>query len=111
MYMVDQTAVCPLLYYSGMPEFISLLVTVRGRVQGVSYRANTQDWAGELGIRGWVKNNADGSVTAVLQHVSLHVLEEMLSRMKKGPSLAQVDELTSLVDLRPEECRGFRILR
>ena len=94
-----------------MAEFFSLHVTVRGRVQGVCYRASTQDWAEELGITGWVKNNADGSVTAVLQHVSLHVLEEMLSRMKKGPSLARVEELTSLVELQPEQCRAFRILR
>ena len=35
---------------------------VRGRVQGVFFRASTQSKAGELGLSGWVRNCADGSV-------------------------------------------------
>ena len=40
-------------------------VRITGRVQGVSYRAWTEDAAAELGLRGWVRNRRDGSVEAV----------------------------------------------
>ncbi|HEX3164045.1 MAG TPA: acylphosphatase, partial [Pseudolabrys sp.] len=40
-------------------------VVVRGRVQGVGYRAFVEDEAHRLGLRGWVRNRRDGSVEAV----------------------------------------------
>ena len=40
-------------------------VTIRGRVQGVGYRAFVDDEAGARGLEGWVRNRRDGSVEAV----------------------------------------------
>ncbi len=40
---------------------------VRGLVQGVSYRANTRAQAQRLGLTGWVRNVADGSVELVAE--------------------------------------------
>ena len=37
-------------------------ITVRGKVQGVFFRASTKSCALDLGVKGWVKNQSDGSV-------------------------------------------------
>ena len=41
------------------------LIVIRGRVQGVGYRAWTEYTALERGLQGWVRNRADGSVEAL----------------------------------------------
>ncbi|MCB1186658.1 acylphosphatase [bacterium] len=74
---------------------ISIRVTVTGKVQGVFYRATVRDWAAELKIHGWVKNEPDGSVVAVIQHMRQPVLDEMLKRMWQGPKGALVLKLHS----------------
>lgn len=65
-------------------------VRITGRVQGVSYRAWTEDAAAELGLRGWVRNRRDGSVEAVFSGSDAAVTE-MLARCKAGPPAAHVD--------------------
>lgn len=49
------------------------LLRVRGRVQGVGYRDACVRHARTVGIRGWVRNRADGSVEATLQGSPDHV--------------------------------------
>ena len=93
-----------------MDKPITIQVTVSGRVQGVFYRAATQEKARELGIRGWVRNEPDGSVMAILQHDSQDVLDKMLLWMKDGPERAAVNG----VDPRPvhdeKQYDGFEVL-
>ncbi|RLC20093.1 MAG: DNA polymerase IV, partial [Deltaproteobacteria bacterium] len=50
-----------------MPNMIQIKVIVKGRVQGVFYRAHTQKQADRLGVKGYVKNLPDGSVEAVFE--------------------------------------------
>jgi acylphosphatase len=76
-------------------------VTVRGRVQGVGYRAWTADTARSLGLAGHVRNRRDGAVEALL-HGPAEVVGAMLARMRDGPPAARVD------DLRTEEGAGER---
>jgi acylphosphatase len=72
-------------------------VTVRGRVQGVGYRAWVQGQAAAHSLRGWVRNRADGSVEAVFagDPDSVAIVAEALLR---GPPTSQV----SGVDIRAE---------
>ncbi len=62
---------------------------VRGRVQGVAYRASTRFEARRLGLVGWVRNLPDGSVELEAQGPA-EVVEQMLTWCRQGPSLAQV---------------------
>jgi acylphosphatase len=50
-------------------------VVFRGKVQGVFFRANTQEQALELSVNGWVKNASDGSVEAVFEGEKTRVLD------------------------------------
>jgi len=62
---------------------------VYGRVQGVGYRANCMDMALALGLRGWVRNRADGSVEA-LAAGPVDQLERLREWMRRGPPAADV---------------------
>lgn len=70
-------------------ERAAVVAHVLGRVQGVSYRAWTCAKARDLGLTGWVSNEADGSVRALI--VGPHAaVREMLAAMGKGPPGARV---------------------
>jgi acylphosphatase len=63
---------------------------VRGRVQGVGFRWFVEREAHILGIAGWVRNNADGSVE-VLGQGTHDQLSGLRSRLRDGPRAARVD--------------------
>jgi acylphosphatase len=65
---------------------------VRGRVQGVGYRAFVDHEARVRGLEGWVRNLRDGSVEAVLAGAE-DVVAAMIAACRRGPSLARVDAL------------------
>jgi acylphosphatase len=65
---------------------------VRGRVQGVGFRWFVEREAHILGIAGWVRNNADGSVE-VLAQGTRDQLSGLRSRLREGPRAARVDEV------------------
>ena len=67
-------------------------VRVTGRVQGVFFRAWTRDEAKALGLTGWVRNAADGSVEAFLEG-SESAVAKMIELLGQGPSHARVDEV------------------
>lgn len=67
-------------------------VIVSGRVQGVWYRQTCQDVALAAGVRGWVRNNADGTVEAVLEG-GAEAVERVVAWMRVGPRHAVVDEV------------------
>ncbi|MGV8127791.1 MAG: acylphosphatase [Methanothrix sp.] len=64
---------------------IAVHVRVSGRVQGVYYRAFTQERAIALGVKGWVRNVPGGGVEAVLEGERKQV-GELLKSMKSGPT-------------------------
>ena len=67
-------------------------IRVIGRVQGVGYRYALRDEALRLGITGWVRNRADGSVQALLQGDDA-ALEMLVAWARRGPRAARVDEV------------------
>ena len=70
----------------------ALRVRIRGRVQGVGYRAWTAWQASDLGLGGWVRNRSDGTVEAAFFGPA-EVVDEMVRRCARGPRAARVEAL------------------
>ncbi|HLV60087.1 MAG TPA: acylphosphatase, partial [Fredinandcohnia sp.] len=73
-------------------EIMRVELTIRGRVQGVWYRASARAAAEERGIVGWVRNCDDGSVQAVAEGPR-SALEDFVAWCHKGPPAARVDSV------------------
>jgi acylphosphatase len=69
-------------------------IIVRGRVQGVFFRAATQREARRLGLSGWVRNRPDGSVEMVAEGDEGSV-RQLCMWAEKGPSAARVDDVST----------------
>jgi len=83
-------------------------VLVSGRVQGVFYRAFTRQNAEQLGLSGWVKNLEDGRVEAEIEG-SRQAIERMLTKMRRGPPGARVDDIET-EEIKERGEKGFEIL-
>ncbi|MBD3679957.1 MAG: acylphosphatase [Rhodobacteraceae bacterium] len=89
------------------PPVKTLCVSVTGRVQGVSFRAWTMREAEALGLAGWVRNERDGSVTALISGPAEDVAQ-MLARLHHGPRFARVTSVTA-EETAPPKGAGFEI--
>ena len=67
-------------------------LVITGKVQGVFYRHSTRQKARELGLTGWVRNLADGSVEAEASGAK-SVIEDLISWCRQGPANAQVENV------------------
>jgi acylphosphatase len=65
---------------------------VFGQVQGVGYRRFVYVNAKKLGLKGYAKNLADGSVEVIAEGYE-ESLTRLLELLKKGPILAKVDDV------------------
>ncbi|UCI06725.1 acylphosphatase [Mesorhizobium sp. B1-1-8] len=65
---------------------------ISGRVQGVSYRVWTRGEAVRLGLTGWVRNEGDGSVSALIAGTDTAV-NAMIDRLWQGPRGASVSKV------------------
>ena len=79
-----------------MIEHRRVRVIVRGRVQGVAFRAYTADQARRAGVAGWVRNRPDGSVEAAFEGEP-GAVETLLAFVRRGPRSARVDDV-ELID-------------
>jgi len=86
---------------------IARRVRVTGRVQGVFFRAWTRDEARRLGVNGWVRNCADGSVEAHVEGDEAQV-QALIERLQQGPRQARVDRL-DVTEVPPEQAASFEV--
>ncbi|MBD2018734.1 acylphosphatase [Leptolyngbya sp. FACHB-36] len=90
-----------------MSERIRARVVVSGRVQGVAYRAATQEMATELKLAGWVRNLPNGRVEAVFEGAEDPV-EDMIGWCQQGPPAALVKNVEVEYE-EPEGLQAFEI--
>lgn len=83
-------------------------LVIAGRVQGVGFR----DWmvaaAQSLGLAGWVRNHANGSVEALV-FGETGAMEELLRQCRRGPALAVVSRIEEEWDEPPDQPGFIRL--
>ena len=82
---------------------------IKGKVQGVFYRATAKEMADKIGIKGWVKNTKEGDVeiTAI---GTTEQLTQFIDWCWQGPKAAKVTEVIE-TEVEPEHFEGFTIRR
>jgi len=74
---------------------VRLRALIHGRVQGVWFRAATQEQARRRGVTGWVRNRPDGAVEALFEGES-EAVAELIAFVRRGPPAAQVARVEAL---------------
>ena len=85
----------------------TIRAVIRGRVQGVSYRAWTKKQADRHGVSGWVRNRPDRSVEALLSGPA-EAVDALLTACRRGPFAARVDDI-AVSEAETFDGRGFEI--
>ncbi|WP_433803414.1 acylphosphatase [Actinomycetospora sp. CA-084318] len=80
-------------------------LVVHGTVQGVFFRASAEQEAGRLGVAGWVRNRADGTVEMVAEGDD-DAVEALVRWAHEGPRRAEVTGV-DVSDREPEGLSGF----
>jgi acylphosphatase len=93
-----------------MAELARARIRVRGMVQGVWFRQSTADEARRLGLEGWVRNLADGSVEAEAQGERGRV-EALVRWCHRGPPAARVEGVEVEWGPPAEGLGAFRVTR
>ena len=81
-------------------------IVVTGRVQGVFYRGWFVERMRQLGVRGWVRNRADGSVEAVVEGTSA-LIDAALAEARRGSPASRVDQVAVSDDASVDTLVGF----
>jgi acylphosphatase len=80
---------------------------ISGRVQGVGFRAFTQQAARALGVTGWAMNLDNGDVEVQANGTPRH-LDDFESRLRQGPRWSEVRSVT-IVEVEVSDASGFHI--
>ena len=90
-----------------MAETVRRRVVAHGLVQGVFFRESLRRLAAELGVAGFARNLADGTLEAVFEGQE-DAVQELVQFAHVGPPDAEVDRL-EVIEEPPEGLRGFRV--
>ena len=91
-----------------MGEIRAIRATVNGRVQGVGFRYSTVSKAHELGVAGWVRNAAGGTVEVHGQGKPDDI-EAFLEYLRVGPMAARVAGVTVIPVTPDRDLEGFGV--
>ncbi len=86
----------------------AVLLMVHGRVQGVWFRAGTQEMAVSLGVSGWVRNTSQGNVEVWAQGMDADV-DRLIAWCHHGPAGARVDQVEIKPRIPDSNVQGFGI--
>lgn len=84
-------------------------ITVHGLVHGVFFRYNTKKIAISLGLKGFVRNNEDGTVEIVAQGPS-DKIKELIEFCKKGPEAAKVSKIDVKFENPKNDFNSFEVI-
>lgn len=93
---------------SGRNDREELHAVVHGQVQGVGFRYFVVQRALALNLRGYARNQSDGSVEVVAQG-EYAALERLLLLLRLGPTAAEVTEVTTVWRQPTEHFSGFHV--
>jgi acylphosphatase len=94
--------------FQGTDQNWRIVALVRGRVQGVGFRYYVRTAALRLQVKGWVRNEPDGSVRVVAQGPPAK-LRHLINALYTGPSLASVKAVDLDWSEEMEDLRDFSI--
>ena len=87
----------------------TIQLIIKGKVQGVFFRATAKDIADDLGVKGWVRNLPDRNVE-IRATATEEALQKYIDWCKQGPPKAKVENV-SIEELVLEEFNNFKIKR
>ncbi|RJP55837.1 MAG: acylphosphatase [Anaerolineaceae bacterium] len=91
-------------------EIVRVHIRVKGRVQGVGFRAHVEYAALQIGVLGWVGNVGRDTVEAVAEGAREQV-EQFVESVKRGPNLSRVDEAEVNYEEPLGQLTGFTVKR
>lgn len=93
-----------------MSDRVRAEIIVRGRVQGVFFRASAQQEALALGLTGEIGNLPDGAVEAVVEG-ERRAVDDFIAWCKRGPPAARVEDVRVKIGSPRDEFRTFSVTR
>jgi acylphosphatase len=91
-------------------ERVRAEIVVRGRVQGVFFRASAQQEGLQLGLTGEISNLPDGSVEAIVEGEK-RAVEDFVAWCRRGPPSAEVEDVQVKLRAPRDEFRTFTVAR
>ena len=88
----------------------SVDILVIGKVQGVWFRDFVRKTANNLELKGWVKNNPDGSVSAVVEGEE-EIINRLIDKIKVGSPLSKVEDVEVKWYTFENKFNSFKIIR
>lgn len=83
---------------------------IKGKVQGVFYRATAKEIAEEIGVTGWIKNTSEGNVELMATGTEEQLIY-LIDWCKQGPPKSIVSDVMVTKKEKEEAFKGFQILR